>query len=43
MLSGVNGLLILGFWWFSSGFEITCTASDAFNGLGRVTGLLGKG
>ncbi|HEY1162609.1 MAG TPA: ferredoxin reductase family protein [Candidatus Dormibacteraeota bacterium] len=38
---GVNALLILGFWWFSSGFEITRTASDAFNGLGRVTGLLG--
>jgi predicted ferric reductase len=34
-------LLILGFWWSSSGFEITRTASDAFNGLGRVTGLLG--
>jgi predicted ferric reductase len=33
--------VILGFWWFSSGFEITRTASDAFNGLGRVTGLLG--
>jgi predicted ferric reductase len=41
VLFGVNGLLILGFWWFSSGFEITRTASDAFNGLGRVTGLLG--
>ena len=38
---GVNAVLILGFWWFSSGFEITRTASDAFNGLGRVTGLLG--
>ena len=38
---GVNALLILGFWWFSSGFEITRTASDAFNGVGRVTGLLG--
>jgi predicted ferric reductase len=37
----INALLILGFWWFSSGFEITRTASDAFNGLGRVTGLLG--
>lgn len=38
---GVNATLILGFWWFSSGFEITRTASDAFNGLGRLTGLLG--
>jgi predicted ferric reductase len=38
---GFNALLILGFWWFSSGFEITRTASDAFNGFGRVTGLLG--
>jgi predicted ferric reductase len=34
-------VVILGFWWFSSGFEITRTAADAFNGLGRVTGLLG--
>jgi predicted ferric reductase len=37
----LNALVILGFWWFSSGFEITRNASDAFNGLGRVTGLLG--
>jgi predicted ferric reductase len=37
----VNAVAILGFWWFSSGFEITRTASDAFNGIGRVTGLLG--
>ena len=36
-----NALLILGFWWLSSGYEITRTASDTFNGLGRVTGLLG--
>ena len=36
-----NALLILGFWWLSSGFEIARTASDAFNGLGRATGLLG--
>jgi predicted ferric reductase len=40
-LFAVNALVILGFWWSSSGFEITRTASDAFNGLGRVTGLLG--
>ncbi len=37
----LNAVVILAFWWFSSGFEITRTASDAFNGLGRVTGLLG--
>ena len=37
----LNAVVILGFWWFSTGFEITRTASDAFNGLGRVTGLLG--
>jgi predicted ferric reductase len=36
-----NAFLILGFWWLSSGFEITRTASDTFNGLGRVTGLVG--
>ncbi len=37
----VNAIVILGFWWFSSGFEITRNASDFFNGVGRVTGLLG--
>jgi len=37
----LNAGVILGFWWLSSGFEITRSASDAFNGLGRVTGLLG--
>ncbi len=36
-----NAIVILGFWWFSSGFEITRNASDLFNGIGRVTGLLG--
>ncbi len=40
-LLALNAVAILGFWWFSSGFEITRNASDAFNGLGRVTGLLG--
>ena len=37
----LNALVILGFWWVSSGFEITRTASDFFNGVGRVTGLMG--
>jgi predicted ferric reductase len=37
----LNAVVILGFWWFSSGFEITRSASNGFNGLGRVTGLLG--
>jgi predicted ferric reductase len=32
---------IIAFWWASSGFEISRTASDALNGIGRVTGLLG--
>ena len=36
-----NALVILGFWWFSSGFEITHSAADFFNGVGRVTGLVG--
>jgi predicted ferric reductase len=36
-----NALVILGFWWVSSGFEITHGASDFLNGVGRVTGLLG--
>lgn len=40
-LFAANALVILGFWWLSSGFEIGRTASDAFNGLGRVTGLIG--
>jgi predicted ferric reductase len=37
----LNALVVIAFWWLSSGFEITRTSSDAFNGLGRVTGLLG--
>jgi predicted ferric reductase len=37
----INAVVILGFWWFSSGLEITRNASDLFNGIGRVTGLLG--
>jgi predicted ferric reductase len=36
-----NAIAILGFWWFSSGFEIARNGSDFFNGVGRVTGLLG--
>jgi predicted ferric reductase len=36
-----NAILILGFWWFSSGFEITHSVADLFNGMGRVTSLLG--
>ncbi len=36
-----NAAVIVGFWWYSSGFEITRNASDLFNGIGRVTGLLG--
>jgi len=37
----INAVVIVGFWWFSSGFEITRNASDFFNGVGRATGLLG--
>lgn len=40
-LFALNAGLISGFWWFSSGFEITHSSSDLFNGIGRVTGLLG--
>ena len=36
-----NALVIFVLWWSSSGFEITRTASDTFNGLGRITGLIG--
>jgi predicted ferric reductase len=41
LVFAANAVVIVGFWWFSSGFEITRNASDLFNGLGRVTGLLG--
>jgi predicted ferric reductase len=37
----LNLVLIAGLWWLSSGFEINHSASDAFNGLGRITGLAG--
>lgn len=37
----VNALVIVAFWWLSSGFEMGRTDSDALNGIGRVTGLLG--
>ena len=40
-LFALNAVVILGFWWFSSGFEITRNATDSLNGIGRVTGLLG--
>jgi predicted ferric reductase len=40
-LFAFNAVVILGFWWISSGFEITRSGSDFFNGLGRVTGLVG--
>jgi predicted ferric reductase len=36
-----NAVVILAFWWSSSGFEITHSLPDFFNGVGRVTGLLG--
>jgi predicted ferric reductase len=36
-----NALVIFVLWWSSSGFEITRTASDTLNGLGRITGLIG--
>lgn len=36
-----NVLVISVLWWASSGFEITRSASDALNGLGRITGLIG--
>lgn len=37
----INAIVIIAFWWLSSGFEMGRTDSDALNGLGRVTGLLG--
>jgi predicted ferric reductase len=36
-----NAIVIVGFWWFSSGFEITRNESALFNGIGRLTGLIG--
>jgi len=36
-----NAAAITVLWWLSSGFEMTHSSGDAFNGIGRVTGLLG--
>lgn len=41
LLFFANALVIFVLWWSSSGFEITRSASDTFNGLGRITGLIG--
>jgi predicted ferric reductase len=41
LLFFANAVVILALWWSSSGFEIGRSASDAFNGLGRITGLVG--
>lgn len=41
LLFFANALVIFVLWWASSGFEITRSASDALNGLGRITGLIG--
>lgn len=40
-LFAVNLAAIAAFWWFSSGFEITRTPADWWNGIGRITGLVG--
>lgn len=37
----MNAIAIVIFWWLSSGYQITHTASDAWNGAGRITGLIG--
>jgi predicted ferric reductase len=37
----INTIVIVAFWWLSSGFEMGRTDSDALNGVGRVTGLIG--
>jgi predicted ferric reductase len=36
-----NAAAIAVLWWLSSGFEMTHSSGDAFNGIGRITGLLG--
>jgi predicted ferric reductase len=41
LLFFANALVIFIMWWSSSGFEITRSASDTYNGLGRITGLIG--
>jgi len=41
LLFFANALVICVLWWSSSGFEITRSASNALNGLGRITGLIG--
>jgi predicted ferric reductase len=40
-IGAANAALIVGFWWASSGFELTHSSSDALNAAGRVTALLG--
>lgn len=40
-LPALNLAFITLAWWSSSGFEMTRSASDFFNGLGRITGLAG--
>jgi predicted ferric reductase len=37
----LNGLLILAFWWTSSGPDLTANTAGALNSVGRVTALLG--
>ena len=41
VIAGAFGIAITVFWWQSTGFEMTHSAADAFNGIGRITGLLG--
>jgi predicted ferric reductase len=41
VIFAANLVTVAALWWISSGFEVTHSASDAFNGLGRITGLLG--
>jgi predicted ferric reductase len=41
LFAALNAGVIAGFWWTSSGLQITRGAADFVNGLGRITGLEG--
>jgi len=41
LFAAVNAGVVAGFWWVSSGHQLTRSPADFFNGLGRITGLEG--
>jgi predicted ferric reductase len=41
LFASLNAGVVAGFWWTSSGYQMTRGGADFFNGLGRITGLEG--